>query len=531
MIVSLLGGIGLFLLGMTLLTDGLKAVAGEALKNILSKFVKGPVSAISSGTLVTVLVQSSSATTLATIGFVSAGLLTFPQTLGVLLGAKLGTTSTGWIVAALGLRFSITAFALPFIGVGALARLLTKGRMAHAGMALAGFGLIFVGIDVLQGGMEQFRDIIDMSALPAGTLSGKLLLILTGIVMTIIMQSSSAAVATTLTALFAGAIDIHQAAALVVGQNFGTAFTALLAIIGASVAAVRTGVAFILFSGIIAIVAFALLPVYGWAATQLDVIHDPSQAAISIAAFHTVFNLIGIMVILPFRTPLSRLVARWIPEQKDQLTPFLDSTVTNIPSIAVEAVNRTLKDIHFRLLNFTNEILDKPGAAHTRTELQNAELSLTKVTEFMSGISVDANQKSDYYRYLATLHALDHLHRYTDACRDSTKIISIAGKQIHEEMVGLLQESLTLTLKWITKPDRPEPSKKLKKISRKLASLRKVKRIETLKQTAQSGKNSAETLQFLEMLRWLDRLAYHNWRAVYHLAEQDEYETDPPYPG
>ncbi|NUM78660.1 Na/Pi cotransporter family protein, partial [candidate division KSB1 bacterium] len=260
MIPNLLGGIGLFLLGMILLTDGLKAVAGEALRRVLSRFVRGPFSALFSGATVTILVQSSSATTLTTIGFVSAGLLTFPQAVGVLFGANLGTTSTGWIVAVLGLKISVGKLALPLIGVGALLRLLTRDRLAAGGLALAGFGLIFVGIDTLQAGMAHLAERFDPSQLPGETFAGRMLLVVTGIAMTVVMQSSSAAVATTLTALHGGAIDLTQAAALVVGQNVGTTVTAALAGLGAVTAAKRTALAHILFNVITGVVALAILP-------------------------------------------------------------------------------------------------------------------------------------------------------------------------------------------------------------------------------------------------------------------------------
>jgi phosphate:Na+ symporter len=153
MFTQLLGGIGLFLLGMLLLTDGLKAAAGDALKRVLVRFTGRPVSAFFSGLTLTALVQSSSATTLATIGFVSAGLLTFAQAIGIVIGGSVGTTTTGWLVSLLGLKLSVGKLALPFIGVGALMRLMLKGRASPLGLALAGFGLIFVGIDLLQSGM------------------------------------------------------------------------------------------------------------------------------------------------------------------------------------------------------------------------------------------------------------------------------------------------------------------------------------------------------------------------------------------
>ena len=196
------------------MTDGLKAVAGDSLRAILARFTGGPVTAVMTGVAITLVVQWSSATVLMTIGFVSAGLLTFAQSVGVIFGANLGTTSTGWLVALLGLRFSISAVALPLVGIGALARLLTRGRTASMGMVLAGFGLIFVGIDYLQAGMDSFSEHFDPAIFPAETVTGRLVLVGIGIIMTVVLQSSSATVTTTLTALHSGTILPEQAAAL-----------------------------------------------------------------------------------------------------------------------------------------------------------------------------------------------------------------------------------------------------------------------------------------------------------------------------
>lgn len=172
MIGSLLGGIGLFLLGMILMTDGLKTAAGDALRRVLLRFTGGPFRAMLSGATITALVQSSSATTLTTIGFVSAGILTFQQAVGVIFGANLGTTSTGWLVSLLGFKVSIASYALPMVGVGALLNLLGRGRLRAAGLALAGFGLIFVGIDQLQSAMAVVATRIDPSMFPRDTFGG-----------------------------------------------------------------------------------------------------------------------------------------------------------------------------------------------------------------------------------------------------------------------------------------------------------------------------------------------------------------------
>src|SRR5215472_539833 len=165
--ISVLGGVGLFLLGMSVMTDGLKAMAGPALRTVLGKAAATPLSGAFWGAAVTLLVQSSSATTMTTIGLVGAGLLTFPQGLGLVLGANIGTTGTGWLVALIGVRVSLASYALPMILVGALGKLLGRGRLAASGGALAGFALVLYGLTTLQQGMGGLAERLHPSNLPA----------------------------------------------------------------------------------------------------------------------------------------------------------------------------------------------------------------------------------------------------------------------------------------------------------------------------------------------------------------------------
>src|ERR1700753_2060675 len=200
--ISVLGGVGLFLLGMTVMTEGLKALAGSALRTVLGRAAATPLRGSFWGALVTLLVQSSSATTMTTIGLVSAGLLTFPQGLGLVFGANIGTTGTGWLVALIGVRVSLTAAALPMIFVGALVKLLGSGRIACAGAALAGFALVLFWLTTFRQGMgglaEQLKpaDLPTVLAAPGSAwwpgMLGVLTLVLVGLVMTAVMQSSTA---------------------------------------------------------------------------------------------------------------------------------------------------------------------------------------------------------------------------------------------------------------------------------------------------------------------------------------------------
>ncbi|HEY6375263.1 MAG TPA: Na/Pi symporter, partial [Edaphobacter sp.] len=200
---SILGGVGLFLLGMAVMTDGLKALAGSALRRVLTKAAATPLRGTFWGAVITLLVQSSSATTMTTIGLVSAGLLTFPQGLSLVFGANIGTTGTGWLVAMFGVRISLTAVAPPIVFFGALLKLVGKGRWSAAGSAIAGFALILVGLTTLQQGMGGLAEQLRPEDLPsvlgeAGVawwsgVWGVLVLVVAGIAMTTVMQSSTAA--------------------------------------------------------------------------------------------------------------------------------------------------------------------------------------------------------------------------------------------------------------------------------------------------------------------------------------------------
>src|SRR5262245_53827348 len=220
---KLLGGLGRFLLGIHHLTEGMKRLAGASLLTTLQGRGSGRIRAVASGALFTAPIQSSSATILTVLGFVSAGLITFPQALGINIGATLGTTSTPWLVAIFGFRIRIALIALPILGIGALLWIVGRGRWRSLGAILAGFGLIFTGIDYLQTGMKGVS--WDLESLAGTGAAARWVLAAIGIVMTIVMQSSTAAAATTLVALDAGSVTFEQGCAMVVGQSVGTTET------------------------------------------------------------------------------------------------------------------------------------------------------------------------------------------------------------------------------------------------------------------------------------------------------------------
>ena len=339
---SFLGGLGLFLLAVGMLTDGLRLAAGDALRDILASGTRTPVRGVASGVLVTAIVQSSSAVTVATIGFVNAGLLNLAQALGVVYGANIGTTVTGWLVAAVGFEWKIDVFALPLVGVGMLLRLTgSSTRLGAAGEALAGFGLFFIGVDVLKTSFEGVAALVDPATLaPQGWL-GLAAFIGVGALMTVLTQSSSAAIAITLTAATGGLIAIDAAAAAVIGANVGTTSTAVMAALGATPAARRVAAAHVVFNVATAAVAILLLPVLLWLVDLLGRAAGLEAApAVTLALFHSVFNLLGVVIMLPVTRRLADFLAgRFVtPAERLGRPQHLDATVAQTPALAMDAL-------------------------------------------------------------------------------------------------------------------------------------------------------------------------------------------------
>lgn len=339
---SVAGGLGLFLLAVTLITDGLRFAAGDALSDMLGRWTKTPERGIASGIIITGLVQSSSAVTVATIGFVNAGIVSMSQALGVVFGANVGTTMTGWLVAAVGFEFKIEAFALPLIGLGMLLKVTgAKKPFGAMGLALAGFGLFFIGIDVLKGAFEGIAAFAHIDQLNSDGLSGLLLFIGMGFLITLLTQSSSAAIAIVLTAATGGVISLSAAAAMVIGANVGTTSTAVFSVIGATPNAKRVASAHIIFNLTTGAVALILLPVLLWlvgvGGKALGLEENP---AVSLALFHTAFNLLGMLLMWPMTGRLAHWLTRRFrsAEELEGRLRYLDKTVLASPVLAMKAV-------------------------------------------------------------------------------------------------------------------------------------------------------------------------------------------------
>ena len=546
--ISILGGVGLFLLGMAIMTDGLKGLAGSSLRTVLGRAAATTLSGAVWGAVVTLLVQSSSATTMTTIGLVSAGLLTFPQGLGLVFGANVGTTGTGWLVALIGVRVSLSSYALPMIFVGALVRLLGGGRLAAAGSSLAGFALVLYGLTTLQQGMGGLAEQLHPSDLPAvlgapgvGWLPGVvglLSLVVAGLIMTAVMQSSTAAIAVTLSAYYANAIGLEQGFALIIGQNIGTATSSALAAIGASTMAKRLAVAYILFKLIAAFIALILFPV---TAPLLARGVGAVNGVTLLAAYHTAYNVVGVVVLMPAVDWFTRLVERLLPERGSPLTRSLDRSALANPVVAVEAVRRTLALSIETLCELMIATLQGGSAAQTGLSASAVADALRKAREFLSEMSGPPDSTEEELRLISTLYALDHTSRFATIAREEVDLTSAKDDVEQARALELCVEAMRSAalaiadiageralsdaadpIKSLDTPSADAALAKAEQCAAMLRELRRAHRRATLSAVGTGTLNADEATARVDAVQRLEALARRAWRSAAHLHGRDE---------
>lgn len=503
----------MFLLGMSLLTDGLQTAAGDALRTLLRRYTRTRLSALATGAFVTALVQSSSAVTVATIGFVGAGLLPFAAAFGVICGANVGTTATAWIVAGLGLKVTMSVVALPLIGVGAFCKLLLRGRGASAGLALAGFGLIFVGLDTLQAGMATLGTRVDLARFAGDGFLARLALVGVGLVMTIVMQSSSAAVATTLAAVHGGTLTIEHAAAMVIGQNVGTTVTALLGSVGGTVAARRVAAAHALFNVGTGVVALALFPAFVALVVR---VFGRGEPALTVSGFHSVFNVLGVLIFLPLAGPVGTTLARLIPARGHTLTARLSRAQTTVPAVAVEATQQTARAI--AVATFRALAARLQGEArlpdHSLDDLRGA---LDATRAYLAELRADPASPRTYGAHVAALHALDHLHALVEALELAHHAGVVAASDALRPTALALSIRLDDAATWLA-ADAESGAPPLDETAADMSERRKSLRIKILAATARGEESPERGGAELETIAWIERIAQRAARVLHHLT-------------
>ncbi|WP_200381745.1 Na/Pi symporter [Thiococcus pfennigii] len=339
-------GVAIFLFGMRALEEGFRAFTGGTLERILERATASLWRSLGFGLLATTLMQSSSLVSVITISFLGAGLIGLTEGVGIIFGANLGTTTGAWLVAAFGLKVDIAAYAMPLLVLGVVLLFQRSATRRGTGYLLAGLGFLFLGIDYMKMGFEAFEGTVDLAALALPGLRGLLLFVLIGIFVTVVMQSSHATLALTITALAAGQIGYESALALAIGANVGTTVTAILGALGSTVDGRRLAGAHLVFNLATGTVALTFIGPFvaavdlasGWFGIA------PDNHALKLALFHTLFNLVGVLLMLPLIGRLVALLQRVIEERPRTVsTPrFLAEAMLQTPGAALEAVRREL---------------------------------------------------------------------------------------------------------------------------------------------------------------------------------------------
>jgi phosphate:Na+ symporter len=552
-IVSLLfrigGSLGLFLYGMKVMGDGIQQGAGDRLQRTLGFMTGSRLSAIITGLLVTAIIQSSSATTVMVVSFVNAGILTLTQAIGVIMGANIGTTVTAWIVSLIGFTLNISNLALPAVGLGFLMRTM-KWKHQGLGSGIMGFGLLFLGIDFLSGSMPAINPESLEFLQTSG--SGSFLQILAyagiGLVITVIVHSSSASTAIMLTMAYKGIIDFSSAAAMVLGANIGTTIDALLASIGTRTVARRAALVHVLFNVIGAIAAL----IFFNPLVSLVKLFSPggiegnALVTTQIAMFHTTFNVLNTLLFFPFVKPFAAFVT-FLVKDRDEKTDanvyrfsYLSSSIRDAPELSVLRAKNEISDmaglvfamyqkLRASLQDLTSEVTDALVADLRGKEEYADEMREVLTVYLMECTRSQLNRRSQHNVSLL-LRIVADLEDMTDNCfsvsllleRSVRKNQIFKGKEMKvldpymglvEEFLAFVKERLGEKLSEEQKLFAKEVENKIDKSRDKLRKLGR-KRIE-------DGADVKTELLFIDLVRRIEKLGDYCYSISNSIAQMN----------
>jgi len=343
-------GVAIFLFGMLFLEDGFKAFTGGLLEKVLQKTTSTTWKSLMFGVVSTTLMQSSSLVSVITISFMSAELISLAAGIGIIFGANLGTTTGAWLIAGFGMKVKISAYAMPMLVFGIVLVFQKSRSLKGIGYILAGLGFLFLGIHHMKEGFEAFRDTIDLTQFAVSGYAGIFLFALLGIAATVIMQSSHATLVIIITALAAQQITYENALALAIGANVGTTITAILGSMSANIQGKRLAGAHLIFNMVTGIIAIAFIYQIG---QMVDVISsvvgiDADDYTLKLAVFHSIFNSIGIIVMMPFIQKLVKLLTNVMPDKtiSRSAPKYLHESSIELADTALEAVRKEIVHLY-----------------------------------------------------------------------------------------------------------------------------------------------------------------------------------------
>ena len=458
---KLLGGLGIFLFAMFTLEDSIKAIAGKSFKRFIRERTTGKLNSILSGTVVTAILQSSSAVSLMVLTFVGAGIMAMENAIGVIIGSNIGTTATAWLVATVGFKVEIEAIALPIIGIGGLILIFLgkSERYSNISKLLVSFGFLFMGLSFMKESVDQLANSIDVNDIPN---YGIIFFVLIGAAITAAMQSSSATIAIILTGLNAGLMLFDDAAAMVIGANVGTTTTVLIGGIRAAQVKKRVAFSHLFFNVFSAIVGLILLWPITWA-IKYSIGNLEENAVFGIALFHTTFNVIGAFLFLPFISVFSKWTLKIIPDKQAISTRYIQNLDPSIHLAAITGLkNETLHLIRETMKYTVHSLGIKKGLpselkSKKKSKEQYAELKLlqNEIFTFAAEIQrtkLDSDVSSEMNRILHSARLAinsaksikDVEHDFVDFdSADNTFLNHVRGN-IQQRMTQLYVELLPL---------------------------------------------------------------------------------------
>ncbi len=511
-VLTVFGGVGLFLFAIRVLTEALRDLAGPRLRAAVARFTTTPLRGVATGTAVTALLQSGAATLVMALGLVGAGLMTFGQTLGVIYGSNIGSTLMAWIVAGLGVRVPPDLVAMPVLFVASLTLMLGAGTTARVARAVCGGSLIFVAIAVMEQGLAGTEDLLSPGMLPLAEGLGRLALFAIGLAITLVIQSSTVGSAMLVVLLAGGAIDTAQAAALLLGMSVGSSSTGLIAAVGGGTAVRRTAVANALFNlG----TAMLFLPVLGPVVTGLERISG-GDAPVALALFNTLHNSIGAAVFLPLTAGFARLIERLVPDRPAGLARGLDRALLADPQAALAMaaeVARRIGDTAFLAMDGALGPEDEPARLATLPE--TAEPALAELGGFLARIHLPEDRREAQDRFAALLHQADHLSRLVARARRSQALSAVAGDGMLRRPARLLAGAV----RRVAEGADPVPAAARLARVQALIETRALRHRRSVLLGEHAGLVSvAELFARTDAMRWIERSAEHAARiAEYRL--------------
>ncbi len=435
-----LAGLGIFMFGMFLLEEAIKQLSGKAFKKFIKKSTKGKIRSIFTGFFSTAILQSSSAVSLMTLTFVGAGMISMYNGIGVIMGANLGTTATSWLVATVGFKINIEGLFLPLLAIGGLGLMFMHNSSKYAGISkiFVGLGFLFMGLDYMKMSVEALTDSFEISSL---THYGLWFYVIIAIVLTSVMQSSSATIAIILTALNSGILNFDEGAAMIIGANIGTTTTVMLGAIGGIQLKKQVALShliFNLFTGIVALLALPLL------VRIVYLFFEPGTGEVlAVTLFHTLFNLLGILLFFPFIGILVRWLQKVLPEKQHKTTKYINVVSFDLPEAAEVAVrNETIHAFYktMRLISLFLKMEEKEEEEEENSFNIRKEFFSTHKKENFVSVYEDLQNLNKEILVFSSQIPVDELEESQKYRSSNIKYIVMVLSQVSKTLAGIVQE-------------------------------------------------------------------------------------------